>query len=166
MVKYLISKGCRQIGLINGSTELAPYRERYNGYHRAMKEAGLEEILATSSSPGNTFEYGYQCTEELLDQNPKLDAIMAAVDIQGMAAIRALKDRNLRVPDDIRIVSLTGHSIGSLLETSMTSLEIPSSEMGEKATRMIIEEIEAAENAKPKVQHLVFSASLVERESS
>ena len=101
-----------------------------------------------------------------MNQNPHLDAIMAAVDIQGMAAIRALKDRKIRVPEQIRLVSLTGHSIGGLLETTMTSLEIPAHEMGEKATHMVIDEIEAPSDSKPSVQHLVFSASLVERESS
>lgn len=165
-VKYLFDKGCREIGLINGPTTLAPYRERYNGYHRAMEELGLQETCAVSLKPGNSFEYGYQCAEELLTQNPGLDAIMAAVDIQGMGAMRALKDRRIRVPEQMRLVSLTGHSVGALLETSMTSLEIPAYEIGERATDMIIKEIEAPSDAKPSVQHLVFGASLIERESS
>lgn len=165
-VKYLASKGCKEIGLINGSTKLAPYRERYNGYHRAMEELGLIETCAASLEPCNSFEYGYQCTLELLNQNSELDAIMAAVDIQGIGALRALKDRNIRVPEDIKLVSLTGHSVGAMLETSMTSLEIPAKEIGEKATQMVISEIEAPADAKPSVQNLVFPASLVERESS
>lgn len=91
---------------------------------------------------------------------------MAAVDIQGMAALRALKVHSLRVPDDVRLVSLTGHSIGNMLETTMTSLEIPAYEMGTKAVKMLIDEIDAPKDIKPSPQHLVFSASLVERESS
>lgn len=165
-VKYLYSKGCRQIGIINGNATLAPYRERYNGYHRAIEELGLIETCALSKLHANTFEYGYECTEDLLDQNPNLDAIMAAVDIQGMAALRALKDKGISVPNQVRVVSMTGYSIGELLETSMTSLEIPAEEMGKKATQMLIEEIEASSDAKPSIQHLVFPASLVERESS
>ena len=43
-VKYLVRRGCRHIGLINGDGGLAPYRERYLGYCRALKEFGLEEI--------------------------------------------------------------------------------------------------------------------------
>lgn len=166
MVRYLYDKGCREIGLINGPMNLAPYRERYNGYRRAMEELGLVETCADSPGSGNSFDYGYRCTEELLAQNPNLDAIMAAVDIQGMAALRALKDRKIRVPEQMRLVSLTGHSVGELLETTMTALEIPAQEMGEKATRMVIDEIEAPAEEKPSVQHLVFPASLVERESS
>lgn len=164
-VKYLAAKGCRQIGLINGDEALAPYRERYVGFRRAMQELGLPETTAAFLEPGNSFEYGYRCTEALLDQNPALDAIMAAVDVQGIGAMRALKERGKRVPEEIRLISLTGHSIGGLLETPMTALEIPAREMGEKATRMLIDEIEAPADAKPAPQHLTFPAALVERES-
>ena len=91
---------------------------------------------------------------------------MAAVDVQGLGAMRAIKERGLRVPEDIRLVSLTGHKVGGMLETSMTSLEVPAWEMGEKVTKMLIEEIEAPSDQKPSPQHLVFAARLVEREST
>lgn len=165
-VKYLFAKGCRNIGLINGSTDLATFRDRYSGYHKAMKEECLNETLATSSHPCNSFEYGYDCTEQLLDLNPKLDAIIAAVDVQGMAALRALKDHHIDVPNQVRVVSLTGHSVGDLLETTMTSLEMPAIEMGQKAVELIISEIERSSDEKFIPKHVVFPASLVERESS
>lgn len=163
---FLASKGCREIGLINGSMSIAPYRGRYKGYQKAMKELGLAEITTTSMELCNSFEYGYQCAGQLLDENPKLDAIMAAVDVQGLGAVRTIKERGLRIPEDIRVVSLTGHAVGSMLETTMTSLEVPAREMGEKVTRMLVEEIEAPADQKPSPQHLVFSAALVEREST
>ena len=53
-----------------------------------------------------------------------------------------------------------------MLETSMTSMEMPAHEMGAKAAKMLIEEIEAPSGQKPGAQHLSFSASLVEREST
>lgn len=165
-VKFLVDKGCKEIGLINGSTKLMPYRARYDGYSKALNELQLPETCAVSDEPCNTFEYGYRCTEDLLDQNPALDAIMAAVDVQGMAALKVLKDRHLRVPEDVKVVSLTGYSIGGITETTMTSQEIPAKELGEHATQMVIEEIEAPDDEKPSIQNLVFAASLVERESS
>lgn len=164
--KYLASKGCREIGLINGSMKIAPYQGRYAGYKRAMAELGLPEISSSSPEPCNSFEYGYECTNQLLDENPELDAIMAAVDVQGLGAMRALKERGIRVPDQVRVMSLTGHAVGGMLETSMTSLEIPAHEMGIKVTQMIVEEIDAPTDHKPSPQHLVFSAILEEREST
>lgn len=163
---FLAGKGCREIGLITSSTALAPYSERYQGYIHALAELGLPETSCFSIKASNSFEYGYQCAQRLLDQNPKLDAIMTAVDIQGLGAMRLLKERGINVPTQMRLLSLTGHAIGGMLETSMTSFELPAREMGEKITRMIIEEIEAPSDRKPSPQHLVFNASLVEREST
>lgn len=165
-VQYLVKKGCREIGLINGPMSLATYHDRYQGYSKAIHENGLREIGSESMVPTNTFEYGFQCAEELLNNNFHLDAIIVAVDIQGIGAIRALKERNMLIPDDIKLVSLTGHSIGSMLETTMTSMEIPAHEMGKKATRMIVEEIDTKSDKKPDVKHLVFDTVLIERESS
>lgn len=165
-VYYLADKGCKKIGLINGPMHLIPYHDRYEGYRRAMGELGLEEFCVESLEPSNSFEYGFQCAGELLDADYHLDAIITAVDIQGIGALRALKEREIRVPDQLRLISLTGHAVGDMLETTMTSIEIPGHEMGKKAARMIIEEIDSPPEQKQGAQHLVFDTVLVERESS
>lgn len=164
-VKYLAAKGCREIGLINGNMKLGPYQGRYQGYRRGLEELGLEETIASAETDFNTFAYGYDCTNALLEQNDALDGIMAAVDVQGMGAIRALKERGIKVPEEVRVISLTGHCVGEMLETTMTSLEMPAREMGEKATMMTVEAIEASAEQKPGTQHLVFHSILSERES-
>ena len=165
-VKYLASKGCRQIALINGTMQLAPYKERYEGYCKALSELGLSETTAISPHPTNvnSLQYGYDCALELLETNPQLDAIMAAVDVQGIGAIRALTEKNY-LPNKVRLISLSGHAIGSMLETSMTSMEMPTYEIGVKAARMTIDDIES-QKTQHSPQHLVFTSSLVEREST
>lgn len=165
-VKYLYKKGCRNIGLINGSMDIVPYRDRYEGYKAAVVELGLPEITAAAFGRQNvnSLIYGYEATLELLEQNSKLDAIMAAVDVQGISAKRALKERGRLA--DIKLMSLTGHDIGSMLETAMTAMEMPSFEIGCKAAQMTIAEIEGGSNEKIPAQHLVFNSSLVEREST
>ena len=166
-VRYLHKKGCREIGLIDGAQHLAPYKDRYEGYCRAMGELGLESNFSGCDEHAvNSFEYGYACTNQLMDDNPGLDAIIAAVDVQGLGAIRALAERGISVPGQVRVISLTGHSVGGMLQTPMTSLEMPAHEMGNKAVKMIVEEIEAPSGQKPGLQHLVLAATLVERESA
>lgn len=169
-VHYLYNKGCRKIGLVNGPSHgrfaLRPYRTRYEGYKRAVNELGLDEICEFTDGFINGYESGSHCIEKMLDENPELDAMMTAVDLYGMAALRILRQRNINVPEQIRIVSLTGCYVGNLLEKSLTSFELPAVEIGENAARMIIEDIESPSNRKPSIQHLMFAASLSERESS
>lgn len=164
-VKYLYGKGCREIGLIAGAQHLAPFKERYIGYRKAVRQLGLEENLSECSLPVNSFEYGFECANQLLDDNYALDAMIACVDVQGLGARRAIKERGIS-PSRIKVISLTGHAVGGMLRTSMTSMEMPAHEMGEKASAMVIEEIEAPSGQKPAPQHLVFSVTLVEREST
>ena len=91
---------------------------------------------------------------------------MASTGAQGIGALRALKENGIKVPEQVRVVSLTGHVIGGMLETTMSSMEMPAHEMGIKAARMTIEESEAPSRQKSSPQHLLFSSSLMERESS
>ncbi|HHY52348.1 MAG TPA: LacI family transcriptional regulator, partial [Clostridiales bacterium] len=88
------------------------------------------------------------------------------VDMQGIGALRALKERGVKVPDQVKVMSLTGHSIGGMLEKSMTSIEMPALEIGIKATQLIVADIEAPADNKPEVQHVVFKTSLVVRETT
>ena len=165
-VRFLYNKGCRRIGLISGSSQLAPYRERHEGVRRAAKELEMEAFYSECDRPVNTFEYGYDCANQLLDEHPDLDAILAAVDVQGLGAIRAVTERGLRIPEQIKVMSLTGHEVGAMLQTAMTSMEMPSRLMGQKAARMVIEEVEAPGGQRPAPQHLSFTMQLEEREST
>ena len=165
-VCYLASRGCRSIGIIGGAQQLAPFRERYEGYRRAIEELGLEEIVSSDDTKVNSFRYGYDCANRLLDENPGLDAIIASLDVQGLGAIRAVAERGRKIPEQLRIISLTGHRVGRMLETTMTSMEMPAFEMGATATRLVVDYVEADTKHKPTTRHIDFSSTLVEREST
>lgn len=166
-VKFLYQKGCRNIGFVNGALDIIPYQDRYKGYRKAIRECGCQELVTESRiSKENFYKDGYDGVLQLLEHNPNIDSIMTAVDVQGIGVIRALKDKNIPVPNKVKVISLTGHSIGGMLETTMTSMEVPSKEMGEKAAKMIIDEIESNLPNGPALQHVVLEASLVERETT
>jgi LacI family transcriptional regulator len=165
-VQHLISKGCRNIGLINGSMQISPYAERYEGYSKAIRENKLKEITMEIPSKNRGVVYGHDSTERLLDENAKLDAILAATDAQGMGVLRALKENGLRVPQDIRVVSMTGYRLGEMLETTLTSMELPEFEIGVSAANMAIAAIEADKSQPISVRHVSFSAVLTPREST
>ncbi len=161
-VKFLYSKGCRKIGLIIGNLSIHPYMERHNGYMKAMKELSLESIIAMDEGEPSSFEYGYVCTEKLIAEEPGIDGILASLDIQGLGVQRALKKIGRQ---DIKLVSLTGITVGGYLETTMTSMEVPAAQIGEEAVNMIIKDIETKEGLRT-VKNLVFRSVLVEREST
>ena len=165
-VRYLYDLGSRNIGFLGSTSHLAPFRERYSAYRRAMQELELPERTLPSSFVGHDFDHGYQGTQDLLFQFPDLDAIIASTDTQGMGAMRRLHEQGKRIPEDVRVISLTGQSIGGLLETGMTAMELPAEEMGHNAAHMAIDAIEAPAGTTTTPKRLIFPASLVEREST
>lgn len=166
-VYFLYRKGCHHIGFIKGPMEILPLKERYEGYRKAIKKLKFSENISISAYPSlNPFETGYQMTHSLLDQNPNLDGLIVEVDMQGLGAIRALKERNILISQQVKLLSLTGHSIGGMLETSMTSMEMPASEIGKSASQLLIDIIKSSSNTKSSLQHIIFEPSLIEREST
>lgn len=166
-IKFLYNKGCQKIGFINGALEIIPYKERFKGYKKGIKEFGyLEHVINSSFPVADYFKDGFNGTKYLLEQDHEIDAIMVAVDMQGIGALRALKEVGIKVPDQVKVISLTGHSIGAVLETTMTSIEVPAKKMGESSAKIIIEEIETEPDKRKGYQHVVFEAALVEREST
>ena len=164
-VRFLHMKGCRNIGLIIGNLSLHPYKERYAGYMKAVRELGLEPIVVMDESNPNKVHYGMNCADKLIDQYPALDGLLASVDAQGIGAIRELTQRGKRIPEDIRVMSLTGIRLGGFLETAMTAMEVPAGEIGETAAEIIIKDIESKAERRT-VKNLVFNSTLVERETT
>lgn len=164
-VRFLHMKGCRNIGLIIGNLSLHPYKERYAGYMKAVRELGLEPIVVMDESNPNKVHYGMNCADKLIDQYPALDGLLASVDAQGIGAIRELTQRGKRIPEDIRVMSLTGIRLGCFLETAMTAIEVPAGEIGETAAEIIIKDIESKAERRT-VKNLVFNSTLVERETT
>jgi LacI family transcriptional regulator len=166
-VKYLVSRGCKKIGLINGSMKVLPYIERCEGYKQAIQEFGLEAyVIESKSKKESYFEDGYTGAKKLLEKDPDIDGIIVAADMHGIGVIRYLKEQKIAIPDQIKVMSLTGHSIGGMLETAMTSVELPSQEIGELITKSIVKDIEAPKNVKRIPVHQELGVSLVERETT
>ena len=164
-VKFLYSKGCRNIGLIIGNLSLHPYKERYAGYMKAVRELSLEPIVVMDETNPNKMHYGMNCADKLLEQYPALDGLLASVDSQGIGAIRELTQKGKRIPEDIKVMSLTGIRLGGFLETAMTAMEVPAGEIGETAAEIIIKDIESKAERRT-VKNLVFNSTLVERETT
>ena len=125
----------------------------------------MKEITSEAKGFTNSLEYGYQATRQMLQEHPELDAILAAMDARDRSHA-GLKEAGKKVPRNMRIISLTGHEIGSMLETTMTTLEMPAREIGRKAAQLVLEQIEAKDRSAVAIQHVVYDSVLIEREST
>jgi len=167
-VSHLIDQGCQTIALIQAAPNLDIARDRLKGYTDALQADGrsVNSSYIIDCEDG-TFECGRVAMEELLNLDPKPDGIFANNDALAIGAIRAIRHRGLRIPEDIAVIGFSNWVYGQITEPPLSSVDQPGYEMGRQATRMLISRIEHPEEEGPRPHETVrLKTSLVVRGSS
>lgn len=144
-VKHLVDLGHRRIAYINGLENWLEAQNRLAGYRDVLTEQGLlvDEALIRPGDWG--VDSGYRATQELLALNQPPTAIFAANDIMALGAIYAIQEAGLRVPDDVALVGYDDRDFAAWIRPSLTTIRMPSYEMGQAAARLLLEQFEGEE---------------------
>ena len=146
--------------------EIRPFAERYRGYLKAISELGQDDLSINNNYYNmDFFKTGYNKFKELDDKYEYVDGILTANDLQAMGVLRAVKDLGYEIPEDIKILSLTGHSMGDLLETRITSMEMPLDLIANKSVELLINKINSKSDYS-QVEHVTFNTTLNIRETT
>jgi LacI family transcriptional regulator len=87
-------------------------------------------------------ELGYPVVQELLLKRRLFTAIVSFNDIAAIGAIRALRDANLRVPEDVSIIGFDDIQIAAYHNPRLTTIRQPLRDMGETAARILLQRIQ------------------------
>jgi LacI family transcriptional regulator len=161
--EYLLSLGHRRIGHLAGRIKGYNGSQRLAGYEAALRAAGIEPEAALISEAGYTLEGGVRATEAMLAARRRPTAILAATVISGSGALKALHAANVRVPQDMSVMSIHDLPIAEMLQPPLTALRLPLQEMGRVATDGLIDLLEG--NAK-SVSRMLQPEQLVVRAST
>ncbi|MBP1996491.1 catabolite control protein A [Paenibacillus eucommiae] len=137
-VNVLISQGHRNIGMISGTLEdPANGYSRYQGYKRALEEAGIP-IRDNYVRVGNyRYESGIEATKYFLSLDPKPTAIFSATDEMAIGAIHTIQDHGLKVPDDVSVISVDNIRMASMVRPMLTTVAQPMYDIGAVSMRLL-----------------------------
>jgi LacI family transcriptional regulator len=142
VVEHLIKLGHRRIALINGPLGVSTAKDRLEGYKNCLRKHGIavEEALIKVGQ----FERGsgYEKTLELMCMNPPPTAIFACNNFLALGAIRALREKGVRIPEDVALVSFDDIEIASVIHPFLTAVTQPAYTIGTIATEILIDRIE------------------------
>ncbi len=158
--RHLIEQGHRVIGYLEGPPEHASSGDRLSGYQRALAQAQIPFDPTLVVSGNGRVEGGEQVTL-LLALSPAPTAIFCYNDMTAIGALRALKARGLRVPDDISLVGFDDIEFASYVDPPLTTIRQPKDEMGRLAMRMLIDLLQSR-----SVTDIVVPGELIVREST
>jgi LacI family transcriptional regulator len=108
------------------------------GFQAALMKGDTDFDLATVTADQNTFAGGIAAMERYLADNAAPGAVIGVNDELALAGIRALQERNLRVPDDVMVTGFNGFEPSSYYRPSLTTVESPAARIGEEAGRMLM----------------------------
>ncbi|RYG33331.1 LacI family transcriptional regulator [bacterium] len=164
VAEHLLALGHRSLGVISSVEPLSCIRERVDGFQDALKAAGLSPAAVIQSEVATEpMEHGRQSTHRMIDLPNRPTAIFCTGGPTAVGALRAVRERKLRCPDDIAIAAFDDDLTAPFMETSLTAVHWPAFEIGRRAAELLIARIEGSELPP---QEIVLPPHVVYREST
>jgi LacI family transcriptional regulator len=161
--EVLLGKGHERVGFINLDPILPAANGRLRGYKQALgaRELPFDDSLVTNGD--GTASSGYRLAAELTRMPNPPTALFCGTDQTAMGAYEALKERGLRIPEDVAVVGFDNQElIAAHLRPALSTVALPHYAMGRWAVNHLIDQAEC-DNTTP-VRH-VIDCPYVERES-
>lgn len=137
--KYLIAKGHKHIAHISGDNRLSSF-EREKGYKDAMKDSNLE-IYDNYIVKGFYNELmAYEKTKDLISNNKEITAIFVANDIMAIGVVRAIREMQLNVPQDISIIGFDNNEFSKYIDVGLTTMEVSLEDIASKSVKLLLSE--------------------------
>ncbi|MBC8508357.1 MAG: LacI family DNA-binding transcriptional regulator [Anaerolineales bacterium] len=159
-VTHLIQLGHKRIGTVTGPLESTVGLDRKAGYIKALSECGYKVEDALIVEGDFTETGGYSAMKNMLPAKP--DAVFVASDTMTIGAIRAAREAELNVPDDIAFVSFDDEAIAKISDVQLTTIRQPVEQLGITALELLIDVIKNGTNPP---RHIIMDTELVIRDS-
>jgi DNA-binding LacI/PurR family transcriptional regulator len=161
-VRHLASLGHRRIGLAVGQERFSPVVRKKAGFLRAMAELNSgADPRARVQHTLHSLEGGHAAALKLLDEG--CTALCCASDTMAIGAIRAARERGLRVPDDVSVVGYDDSPLMPYIDPPLTTIRQPLREMSQAAVTQLVDLIDGGHTEHGE---LVFRPELVVRSST
>jgi LacI family transcriptional regulator len=164
LVQLLLKLGHRRIAILSGPSGVSSADDRVAGYQRALQEAGLKTEDQLIIYGDFSLESGYQMTHDLLAMTPRPTALFASNNFIAIGALKALHDAGLVVPEDMSVVGFDDLPAAIVVEPFLTVAFQPAYEMGQRATKRLLECLNG--QVSDGVQEIVLPVSIIERKST
>jgi LacI family transcriptional regulator len=159
--QHLLRLGHKRIAYLTGPPTAPWAHERFEGYRRALREAGLEVDDKLVFQSGGTIEDGTHAALQMFNEGCKATAVQTVSDLVAIGCANALLSQGLKIPDDISIVGFGNILISEHFRVPLTTISQPKHRLGNAAMDIMISLIRGE-----KVESQRLPAELVERKST
>lgn len=163
-MEHLIDKGYRRIGFITVDLDLIQLEQRIKAYRECLKKHSITPDESLILKLG----YWYNAAEAIssistfIRNTPDLDVLFFATNYLGLLGLESLQQLNVRLPDDLGMISFDDHDVFRLFPSGITSIRQPVEEIAKTAVHLLMEQMGKVNMVNRKTQ-VELPASLLER---
>jgi LacI family transcriptional regulator len=163
IVQHLIGLGHRTIAMVRGPARNLDAEQRLQGYHDALRAAGLGPVPELEVQGDFTEPSGFDAAMELLARPIRPTAVFVGNDHMAIGVMSAIRESGLVVPDDLAIVGFDDISMARFTSPPLTTVRVNTALLGERAVELLMR---AKRRANPGIkQHELLPTSLAIRSS-
>jgi DNA-binding LacI/PurR family transcriptional regulator len=135
--RHLIELGHKRIAFFNGLPAAPSSQERFEGYRRTLREAGLDPDDQLVFKAGNTIEEGEKAALQMLNENTRATALHAVNDLVAIGACNVFLSQGLRIPEDLSVVGFGNILISEYYRVPLTTMRQPKQRLGVAAMELM-----------------------------
>jgi LacI family transcriptional regulator len=161
---HLIKTGCKRIAFLGGPETLYISEQRKQGYLDACREYNIpvnEELIVHCKDLQLDSING---AKKLLNLPERPDAIFCLNDPIAVTTMQLVKEKGIRIPDELSIIGFTDEPASRYIEPSLTTVAQPAFELGQEAAKLFFDQIRDRENFEPVTK--VVPTKLIIRNST
>ena len=168
VIDDFIAKGHQRIGLLSGVEFTKDHHQEIEDPRRRIFEERLRRLKLHHPqyhlSAPFTVEGGYEAMKEYLQQNKELpSALFASSDALAIGAMRALQEKNIKIPEEIAIIGFNDVSVAKYVFPTLSTIKVHTEWLGELAVTTLLDIIT---NAAPVPRKVTIATELITRQSS
>jgi DNA-binding LacI/PurR family transcriptional regulator len=158
-VRHLLDIGRTRIATIAGPQDMIGGIDRLTGYRNALRDSARRSIVAVGDF---TLGSGAAAMQQLLEDDPHLDAVFVASDLMADGALQALRKAGRRVPDDVAVIGFDDIALAQYTDPPLTTIRQPILEIGRQMARQLLRLVRGEEIE----QTMTLPTELVVRQSA
>lgn len=166
MTEHLIQQGCKRIAHFSGPLHLNIYKDRFNGYKKALTDNGLTFDPKLEFNSRLIPDDGIKGIKYLLSNTNRPDALFSANDVAALSAMQYLhKKTSLSIPTDIAVSGFSNSPGATIISPSLTTVDQSGDEIGRIAAKRLVSEIKGEMRKKTR-DIITVESKLIIREST
>lgn len=137
--QHLLKLGHKQIAFLAGPLAAPWARDRFEGYRRALREAGMDVDDNLVFQAGGTIEDGSKAALQMINEGCRATAVQAVNDLVAIGAADTLLNQGIRIPADLSLVGFGNILVSEYFRVPLTTIRQPKFRLGGAAVDLMLE---------------------------